>query len=235
MPAGSTSRDQVLAGTSALPEGRALLPFSFSQRIWCKTSCISKFCEPLGCRSTLRSGIDEHAPNKCAASILLCGEVVGLVKINLLLVKWQKKGTVLYRLGLCHLATLEQRCLSRFHNKLLQMFASIPASSWAKQGWQVGCKVFCKLFWMVLLQLEEGRKPGWLPVLRYSFPQGIFPPQQMCFSLPGVPWEHSDPASDKVDSLTILPGGLLFGTQSQSRDLSHDRASQMKGRADVTQ
>lgn len=61
----------------------------------------------------------------------------------MLLAKWQKKGTVLYRLALCHLA-FEQPYLSRFHNKLLQMLASIPAYSWAKQGWQVDCKVSCR-------------------------------------------------------------------------------------------
>lgn len=86
------------------------------------------------------------------------------------------------------------------------------------------------------LQLEEGEKPGWLLVLRYSFPQGIFPSLQMCFNLP---WEHSDPDSDKVDlcssrecSPVILPGGLLFGPWSQSRDLNTNRAPQMKGSPD---
>lgn len=120
------------------------------------------------------------------------------------------------------------------------MLASIPAYWWAKQGRQVCCKVSCKAFRMALLQLEVGGKHGWRLILRHSFPQGIFPSLQVCFKLPGLAWEHSDPTSDNVDLCSdsecfhiILPGGLLFRAQTQSKALNNRRASQLKGRANA--
>lgn len=78
---------------------------------------------------------------------------------------------------------------------------------------------------MVLLQPEEDGRSGCLPILRHGFQQGIFPSLQICFNLPGIAWEHSGPASDNVDLRSdhecfciILPGGLLFKAQTQSKD-----------------
>lgn len=74
------------------------------------------------------------------------------------------------------------------------MLTSIPAYWWAKEGRQGGCKVSCKA--VQDGAIGEGRK-AWLT----AHPGAQLPsgPVCRCSNLPGLAWEHSDPASDNVD------------------------------------